>query len=253
MGHGEKMAGNKRKDSTSGSGMIQIMTISLFIILLSFFILLNSIAVVDQRRTRTALDSVLKSFGALAGGYSMQEGHDGVNEVVTPPGVPRVDFSSLVSSKGPLIRQIHALSVSRGSLLRIPSAMLFKAQSTRIEPSAAAFLGRLAGIMRTNTYPIEIMDFVARNETGSRNDLKERELSGLRALALARYLVTREKILPQRLMAYGWGSSHPVYSRLTPATRRLNDRVEVLFVHPHDYQKPEGGFTFKRFFFKVLD
>jgi chemotaxis protein MotB len=247
----EDMAGSKRKETRGGSGMIQIMTISLFIILLSFFILLNSIAVVDQRRTRTALDSVLKSFGALAGGYSMLEGHDRGQETAT--GVTQVDFSSLFSSKAPLTRQIRGLSVNRGSLLRIPSTLLFKAKSVEIQPSAGAFLGRLAGIMRTNTYPIEIMDFVARSETGPQNDLTQRELSGLRALALARYLVSREKILPQRITAYGWGSSHPVYSSITPATRRLNDRVEVLFVHPHGYQKPEGGFTFKRFFFKAFD
>ncbi len=247
------MAGHKRKDSTRGSGMIPIITISLFTILLSFFILLNSIAVVDQRRTRTALESVFKSFGSLAGGYSMREGHRGVNEAAMPHGVPRIDFSSLVSSKNPLSRQIRALSVTRGSLLRIPSAVFFKVQSAQIKPSAAAFLDRLARIMRTNTDSIEIADFVARTETGARNNLKERELSGLRALALAKYLVTREKILPQRLMAYGWGASHPLFSRLTPATRRLNDRVEVLFVHPYGRQKPEGGFTFRRFFFKVSD
>ena len=44
------------------------MTVSLFIILLAFFILLNTLAVPDEARQRLALGSLMRNFGVLSGG-----------------------------------------------------------------------------------------------------------------------------------------------------------------------------------------
>ena len=54
------MAKRKREgEGDSGVNVGLIMTISLFLILLTFFILLNSIAEVDERRTRIAIAGTL--------------------------------------------------------------------------------------------------------------------------------------------------------------------------------------------------
>ena len=51
-----------------------VMTVSLFLILLTFFILLNSIAVRDEKRVREALGSLTGAFGAITGGFSPFKG-----------------------------------------------------------------------------------------------------------------------------------------------------------------------------------
>lgn len=60
----------KKGQSQGGSGQagIRVLTVALFIILLAFFIVLNSIAVIDESRTLAALGSLIGSFGILPGG-----------------------------------------------------------------------------------------------------------------------------------------------------------------------------------------
>ena len=47
-----------------------LMTVCLFLILLTFFVLLNSIAVIDERKKIRAIGSLLGAFGSLHGGLS---------------------------------------------------------------------------------------------------------------------------------------------------------------------------------------
>ncbi len=56
---------NQGSEDDGENTMIQIMTISLFIILLAFFILLNSIAVVDVKKQRIVVGSIVENFGGI--------------------------------------------------------------------------------------------------------------------------------------------------------------------------------------------
>ena len=82
------MASKKRKiDDESAGGIGMMMTVSLFMILLTFFILLNSIAVMDESRIRMALGSLMGAFGGLPGGLSpMASGDD-----IVPPSAPLME------------------------------------------------------------------------------------------------------------------------------------------------------------------
>ena len=57
-------------ENDSGSNVGLVMMLSLFLILLTFFILLNSIATMDERRTRVAIGSLMGAFGIFKGGTS---------------------------------------------------------------------------------------------------------------------------------------------------------------------------------------
>ncbi|MBW2681247.1 MAG: flagellar motor protein MotB, partial [Deltaproteobacteria bacterium] len=60
----------KKKIDDDGADIGMVMTVSLFLILLTFFILLNSIAVIDEHRSRMAIGSLIGAFGGLPGGLS---------------------------------------------------------------------------------------------------------------------------------------------------------------------------------------
>ena len=96
-------------------------------------------------------------------------------------------------------------------------------------------------------YPIEIAGFVARPTEGAR------ELSAFRALALLKYFMEKGKVDPKRMTAYGWGDDRPAVTDKAPEARTVNERMEVAFLGAGAVERPEGAFSFRDFFFKVLD
>ena len=70
------MRKKKQQNEDAAPNLIMVMTVSLFIILLAFFILLNAIAVEDDARQRLALGSLMENFGVLSGGFSLTGGTD---------------------------------------------------------------------------------------------------------------------------------------------------------------------------------
>ena len=67
----------KRRDEAPqpiGIDPVLIVSVSLFMILLTFFILLNSLAVPDEKRRRAAIGSLNENFGVLSGGFSLLDG-----------------------------------------------------------------------------------------------------------------------------------------------------------------------------------
>jgi chemotaxis protein MotB len=61
------------------------------------------------------------------------------------------------------------------------------------------------------------------------------ELSTARASEIIRILLTREKIEPQRLSAAGYAEYHPIASNASDEGRRLNRRVDIVIVAPHQH------------------
>ena len=97
----------KKKIDDDGADIGIVMTVSLFLILLTFFILLNSIAVLDEHRSRVAIGSLIGAFGGLPGGLSpMKAGKN-----IMPPSAPMIDeeltikqILSYINNKGRLGR-----------------------------------------------------------------------------------------------------------------------------------------------------
>ena len=237
--------------SDTGGNLIQTITISLFIILLAFFILLNSIAVLNEKKVVAAIGSLLGSFGQKSGGYSII---DGMGEKDLP--VPmtaytgRVDFSDIITDNPLLSQKIAVLNDPRGSLVRIPAADLFEPSSTQISPSGNKLIGAIARTIQKNTYPVEISCHTDNTPIMMHNMVSNLEFSAMRALHLLQFCIESGKIAAERLTSFGRGEFNPAYSSRVLQTRALNNRVDILFVHKLSRQKPKGGFIFKDFFFR---
>jgi chemotaxis protein MotB len=76
----------KKNIDDDGADIGMVMTVSLFLILLTFFILLNSIAVIDEHRSRMAIGSLIGAFGGLPGGLSPLE----TGKSIMPPSAPMI-------------------------------------------------------------------------------------------------------------------------------------------------------------------
>ncbi len=64
------------------------------------------------------------------------------------------------------------------------------------------------------------------------------ELSTARATEVIRLLLTREGIDPDRLSAAGYAEYHPIAENSTEDGRRLNRRVDIVIIVPHQLRQP---------------
>jgi chemotaxis protein MotB len=249
------MAKNKKKrESSTGGDPNLAMTISLFIIILAFFIMLNALAVPDERRKRVALGSLNDSFGVLTGGDSVLDLGPGEISDNTTSNVSRlIDLNEMLTNKDGLASELVVTGNRRRSTLSIPEHRLFRPGEAVLIPESHAILDKLGQIIKKNNYPVDIMGYVDNADSESGQGTAPRELSTLRAAALLAFFINNNQVPPKLLTAYGWGSLRPAASNRTRETRTLNRRMEVVFIHQAKYEEPEGAFTFKDFFFNVFE
>jgi chemotaxis protein MotB len=257
----------KRKESQSenspGQAAIRVMSVSLFIILLAFFIVLNSIAVVDENRTLAALGSLIGSFGILPGGLSATKDGGGVR-VVSLPQAPidcrETEAIEIFGLDGPSSKSVTIRTIPKGEVISIQDRVLFDEGSYKIKPASYAFLKRLSDIINQEEYPVEIRGHTDSRPPDEKSVRSNWELSSLKALEVFKFFVVIGEVLPSRLTAYGCGEFRPITSNETRQTRAQNRRVDVILAHGAQeklnqlFQKGQSKFVvFKRFVFRIFD
>ena len=254
----------KKKIDDAAPDIGAVMTVSLFLILLTFFILLNSIAVLDDNRVRKAIGSLIGAFGALPGGLSPME----TGKNIRPPSAPMVDeelsLEQLLSylgteKKDEYLDEIKIESVGDKEIITINQNILFTKDISEINPSIVPFLDKLCRIIIKGNYPVEIIghtDDIPAKEKGCESNW---ELSALMAVQLVKYFVSKGTVSPKRLNAYGNSSYRPVASSATRQSRSQNRRVEIIlntkataYIKRIFEKKPYGFFTYKKFNFRVF-
>lgn len=257
--------GKKKKKKIDGNAVDigAVMTVSLFLILLTFFILLNSIAVLDDSKTRKAIGSLIGAFGGLPGGLSpMNSG-----ELILPPTAPMVDeeltmeqlLSYMKRKTTGWTGEIKIESVGDKEIITINQNILFTKDRSKLSPSILPLLDKLCRIINKGNYPVEIIghtDDIPAKKKGRESNW---ELSALMAIQLVKYFVSKGSVSPKRLNAYGGGSYRPVAPNDTRQSRSQNRRVEIIlntkapaYIKRIFKKKPYGFFTYKKFDFRVF-
>ena len=121
--------------------------VSLFLLLLVFFIVLFSISQVHQQRLDAVLTSIDDAFGRLPSGLGLITRPAPSDEDATPEGFVRA-VGTLVSGFSPLAESGHL--APGGTLLEVDLApqQLFQGDSDKLQPAAAAILDRLAVLLQ---------------------------------------------------------------------------------------------------------
>ena len=273
----------KKKEAPSKQDLVQVMTVSLFIILLAFFILLNSIAVIDEERRLAAWGSLLHNFGILSGGPSMIESElKNIIPARFANAVAPIDFTDLVTRAERMNRDIEFKTVRGRRTVRIPLEFLYDREGMNIRsdhimirkdlkkcvlivPSDALFdrfdtsvkhlsqpvLDKLCRVIRKNNVPVEIVAHTDNMPPDGLTGRTNREISALQALEILKYCINSGGIDPKRLTAFGKGEYQPECDNSTKETRKMNRRVEFVFRYWKSTPPPRGFFRFKNFFFKT--
>ena len=209
----------------------------LITLLLTFFILLMSMADLDPVRFTEASNSLKGAFGIRP--------HSPGSEVIIPvfptPNSKTDPFqSSLLNNlQGSLKLELEELEGGFGEiqifppesdslLVRINESLLFSPGSDVLHKSSQPFLNTIAD--KLEHHPIDVRieghaDEIA-SESGPFKD--SWELSTARAVSVLRYLVQQRLIAIERLSAVGYGAERPLAEDPNAADSFLNRRVDII-------------------------
>ena len=237
-----------------------LMTISLFLILLTFFIMLNSIAVIDERKKIVAIGSLMGAFGCLPGGLSPSKTGESIMTPFAPMTEERVDIIELLSiMEKTMAGQVKIESGEGREVITINERALFGEDKSRLKPSSFPLLNNLCHIMKKGGYPVDIIGYTDSTPAEDKGFKSNWETSSLMAIQVLKYFVSKAKIDPERLSAFGRGGNSPIASNATRESRAQNRRMDIvlnfrapLHVKRIFKKKPAGIFTYKDFDFRIF-
>ncbi|MBG3876814.1 OmpA family protein [Desulfovibrio oxamicus] len=238
------MARNRRKPQPAGITQPPwLITYSdLMTLLLTFFVLLVAISVIDERRRVLAVGSVAGSFGQEQGTASPREPADGRP---VPGVVPMGDAPPRGRDLTPLRdmlwedaeRDINYQENGYIQIFSINDEVLFRTGSTDLTERGAALLARVAPVLRGVEHPVLIAGHAspARDEEGILFRLRgdEKDLPTPWRLSLGRATAVYRKLsdlgVPRgRMLMEAHGDTRPRFDNLTPDGRRANRRVDIV-------------------------
>ena len=230
----------KEKDSGGEEGPAWLITFSdLMTLLLTFFVLLLSMAVIDERAKLVVLGSVSRAFGSHEKVFNPLT--DEASSQPVEPGPMQAPAEDLTPIKDMLIEDVSKdLDFQENKyvqILSINDRVLFIPGSTTLSPEGIALLDRILPYLQRIAYPLLVAGHTAarRDEEAGEYRLPH-EIEGVdstwplsfhRSLAVYRHLSLRG-IDPKRLSLEAFGQFHPRHSNNTPEGRQRNRRVDLV-------------------------
>jgi chemotaxis protein MotB len=244
----------------SGSKVGLTMTVSLFLIILTFFVLLCSIAVLDEEKTRVAIGSLIGSFGSLPKGLSPLS----TGRSITPLSAPMVEEEAGIEQimawidRETLVKLKIEKMGGRQAII-VDEEMLFEPDSHVLKASSSSLLDALGRFIGKGDYPVEVIGHTDNTSARVKGYRSNWELSSLRALAVLKHFLDRNRMAPGRFMAYGAGGEQPIMSNATRESRQKNKRVEIVLydasakgIMRRYEREPSGLIIYKNFDFKAF-
>ena len=231
------MARQKKVEEKKGAAWLVTFS-DLMTLLLTFFVLLLSMATIDERRVRDVLFTVRGSLGIGATITTPLADMNKPKEVI--PGafdLPSDDLEPLREMLWEDQNQDMTLQSNRFlEIISINADVLFASGETALTPRGEQLLGRLIPVLKQLDYPM----LLAGHTSPTRDELKVYrvtldpyefsptwELSFLRVMSV--YTFFKSAGLPEdKLMLEGFGEYRPKASNNTDLGRDANRRVDIV-------------------------
>lgn len=226
----------KQKKPMAGAPLWMVTFSDMMTLLLTFFVLLLSMATLDQVKFTQASDSLAGAFGVLSSSTRTE---------VAPPQVVSYspvddDFTSRVYRRMrtklrelKLDRQIELVKDRGAVVLRVDEAILFASGQTTLNPEADPVLRKVAELIR----PLPLNVKIEGHTDDIGNDLMNWELSVARAVSVLRFMAANQLLPLTRISATGYGSHRPLFPNVSERERALNRRVEFVLESQGDPQQ----------------
>jgi chemotaxis protein MotB len=212
-----------------------MMFVSLNIILLAFFIVLNSIAILDEKRIRLALGSLLGTFGILEGGLSPFPSDARKTTLPSPPIVPIPDYYNylILENLEEFIRQMQfskevGLLLGGGGIsIHVSEPILFDPGQSELKPEVRPLLLKAAEFLNQIPGPIRVEGHTDDRPVTEGPYRSNWDLSIARASVAARFLIDQGSVKPRRISVAGYADSKPLVPNDSPEQLKLNNRLRI--------------------------
>ena len=228
----------KKKDSGGDGQPAWLITFSdLMTLLLTFFVLLVSMAVIDERHKLVVLGSVSSSFGIGQANFNPKSPEGGSSKV-EPGAMMEPDMTPIKDMLWEEIGDDLNFQENRFvQILSINAEVLYEPGRTELSEKGKDILNRMIPELMRIKYPLLVAGHTAnrRDEEGKNYqvDFDTAKADSTWALSLARgvgvyrYLL-QNGIASNRLSQEAFGQFHPRYADRSPAGRLLNRRVDIV-------------------------
>jgi len=176
-------------------GNFVVLMAALSMILLAFFILLYSFAVIDNQRRLLALDSLLGSFGMMPGGFNVSA--DQQKRLLQPPSLLQNNAENMDEAlhdflvRRGIVDDVKVRKLKDGVAVDLQNKLLFSSGSFQISTAGKQVLQRMADVLR----PLENVQLTVKGYSDGvpikpGNPIPSNlSLAALRATAVFRHLV----------------------------------------------------------------
>jgi chemotaxis protein MotB len=238
----------------------------LCILLLSFFVLLISMSMVDQKRERAALNSLVGSFGILPRGrfpVGVEKSKDPGGAALPIQKGPAVDLETLTQLRSAtgLDSEVHLFKEYDKIAIRINHRELFRSGTFDLNPGIIPYLAALSEHLAQTDEEVEIRGHTDTHEGMDASDGSQRSwgISVKRAHSIYDFFRTHG-LATERMSAHGFSYYQLLVDGLEfPQFRFKNMRVEILLGKNENRpaslaeQRPTPShfFNYKNFFFRL--
>lgn len=244
------MARKRRREQERASLDYMLTYGDMVTLLLTFFVMLLSLATLDEVKLRVMLSAFRGAFGVLEAGPSLTKeklmtmGME--TEKLSIRGTPNV-ITGRQAERGMRIKPIGdkiqqalmeeiekgAVRVrydERGVIVQLTNKVIFESGSAEIKLLSRPILDRIAELLKALPNDIRIEGHTDNIPIKRGMYPSNWELSVARATSVLRYLEKKHYISAERLSAVGYGPYRPIASNDTEEGRATNRRVDIAIV-----------------------
>ncbi|SMC19388.1 chemotaxis protein MotB [Desulfacinum hydrothermale DSM 13146] len=262
----KKKKGNGGEEGPAADGWLTTYC-DLCTLLLTFFVLLLSMSVLDNTRKKEVLNSLVGAFGFLPGGRAaigIPKGSD-ISEFSSPLMEDKdFNFELLheVTMKNELDPKVDIIKRDKEITIVLNQRLLFEPGSFTLTQAASHYLAQIAPYLRGQNREVEI-----RGHTDRYEDIRDPrwidrsyEISTRRAMAVYRKLISLG-VPMGKMSVHGFSFSRPLVDGAQfPHLRYKNQRVEIAMTYSRSLPaslvrakpKPTPYFNYKNFFFRLF-
>jgi len=234
----------RKRQSAGDEDSFMVTYVALMILLLTFMILMVTLAQVKEPRFRKAMGSVRGAFSFLpyAGGSSpTDQGSAGFlpEEVLAKAGVEEASehrtfedvLGEMKEQAGrPDLDGLEVEETERGLAISISDALMFDRGSADLKATVSPVLDLVAKVVLARPGAVSVVGNTCDLPISSGRFPSNWELSIARAVKVIHYL-DKQGVAPESLFAYGMADQCPVVPNDSEAHRMQNRRVEIYITY----------------------
>ena len=240
MGRNKKKGGGESMEMESGGMMRWLLTYAdMLTLLFALFVILYSMSVVDETKTRALAMALGQAFG-LSGQVSVLG--SGATTDTIPVTMPESQVQLTTTKEKvqkwilqkKLERDVKVRFNERGLIISLMTdKVLFESGQAALLPRTREILSDIAELLKQQTNPV-IVEGHTDDSPITKRSIKAKysdnwDLSTARAINVLKYMI-RKGVSPDRMSAAGYGEFRPLVPNIDDITRMKNRRIDIVLL-----------------------